>query len=320
LSSTLIYMSSLKEPSFLQSSYWQSFQESLGHKTIYVDGKGYSCLLVERTTKVGDYLLAPCGPTADSLGSLAKSLEHIKQAGKQSGASWLKIEPHCEAAQKSQIESTVIAAGGQKATRNFNPGTTRIIDLRPSIDQIFAGLSSTNRTLIRRNDKANGITFTTSTRPADINLFVQMVKTVESRNKVHFYSNEYYTKQADTLMPAGVMFLELAYYQNKPVASTIIHQFDAMASYTYAASLPEARDTNASTLLAWQAIKNTKDRGATKFDFFGVAPPDAPADHPWQGFSAFKAKFGGQIIDFAGTWDIPLSPRYKLYKLAKRVT
>lgn len=312
-------MTSRQKPSFLQSRYWQSFQEALGHQTLYLDGEGYSCLAIKRRTKLGDYLLAPYGPSADNQDCLSRALVELKQAGKDAGAIWVRVEPRCDELELTQIEKVIRAAGGKKAARNFNPAATRLIDLSGPPEQIFAGVSATNRSLIRRNDENQEITFATSTNPADVGLFNEMIKIVESRNKVHFYSADYYAKQAEILMPAGAMYLEFAYLAGKAVGSIVIHQLEGLASYTYAASLPEARDKNVSALLAWQAIKNAKARGASQFDLFGVAPSNAAPNHPWQGFSAFKAKFGGQVIEFAGTWDLPISPRYNLYRLAKKL-
>jgi lipid II:glycine glycyltransferase (peptidoglycan interpeptide bridge formation enzyme) len=63
---------------------------------------------------------------------------------------------------------------------------------------------------------------------------------------------------------------------------------------------------------------NAKHRGMQHMDLFGIAPDDAPASHPWQGFSAFKKKFGGSVVQHAGTWDIPLTGKYRLYSSAQR--
>lgn len=100
----------------------------------------------------------------------------------------------------------------------------------------------------------------------------------------------------------------------EPVAGCVIHDYNGVASYSYAASLPEARDLGAANVLIWQSMLNAKARGNKTFDFWGIAPPDAPENHPWQGFTAFKRSFGTRDVSFSGTWDIPLSPKYKIYR------
>ena len=143
-----------------------------------------------------------------------------------------------------------------------------------------------------------------------------MLASVSKRNRVYFFPDEYFKKQAKLLMPAGVMHIELAFQDSKPIAASIIHDYGQLANYTYAASFPEARKTSASALLLWQALLNAKTRGIKKFDLHGLAPDNAPHTHPWYGFTSFKKKFGGQTVEHAGTWDIPLTSRYRLYRVS----
>jgi lipid II:glycine glycyltransferase (peptidoglycan interpeptide bridge formation enzyme) len=61
---------------------------------------------------------------------------------------------------------------------------------------------------------------------------------------------------------------------------------------------------------------NAKGRGSQLIDLYGIAPDDAGPRHPWAGFSAFKKKFGGQVVEYAGTWDLPLTNKYRIYRTA----
>ena len=146
-----------------------------------------------------------------------------------------------------------------------------------------------------------------------------MLGHVTDRKNVFFFSDEYFTKQAEVLMPAGMMHLEIALKDGKPVASALFHDFSDKSSYTYAASLPEARETNASALLLWQAMLNAKERRLKKMDLFGIAPDNAQPSHPWHGFSSFKKKFGGEVVAYSGTWEFPISAKYRLYAAARRI-
>jgi lipid II:glycine glycyltransferase (peptidoglycan interpeptide bridge formation enzyme) len=51
-----------------------------------------------------------------------------------------------------------------------------------------------------------------------------------------------------------------------------------------------------------------KARGCATYDLLGIAPPDAPPDHPWQGISAFKEKFGGEVVMYPPEQEIVLRP------------
>jgi lipid II:glycine glycyltransferase (peptidoglycan interpeptide bridge formation enzyme) len=216
------------------------------------------------------------------------------------------------------LEKTLEQSAALPASHSTNPQMTRVIDLKPPAEEILASISQSTRSLIRKNQRENFLRFKTSTNPGDMEIFVRMLDTVADRNQVRFFSQDYFEKQARLLMPKGLLHLEIAQGADKPLAAALIHDYGGMSTYTYAASLPEARQTSASALLLWQAILDAKQRGAQRMDLFGIAADDAPASHPWQGFSSFKKKFGGEIVNHAGTWDLPISGRYRLYRQARR--
>jgi lipid II:glycine glycyltransferase (peptidoglycan interpeptide bridge formation enzyme) len=206
----------------------------------------------------------------------------------------------------------------KKTLGRANPPRTIVNDLSLGEDEIFKNMSSSNRNLIRRATKKDELKLKTSTDPKDIELFIEMERSVRKRNNVEFHSEGYYRTQAKILMPIGVMRLELAYLGDEPVSSIVVYDYANISSYIYAASLPPAFKSNANLMLAWQAIKNALERGNHYFDFWGIAPEDAKPDHPWAGFTMFKTKFGGQPVDFSGTYEIALKPSYYLYRsLAK---
>lgn len=303
--------------SFLQTALWSEFQESIGNRAHFIAGSGWSCLLIERRAAIGAYLLAPYGPTIGPEADSAKLFDEIKKLGREKKADWLRLEPVFDY-QTSHIDQIkkIKKAGGKPAANEFNPPLTMMVDLTRPEDEILSSFSQTTRNIIRRNIRDRTISFRTSRLPEEITLFTNMIAEVGKRNNAVFYSPGYYRKEAETLMPAGMMVLELAYDGKIPLGTAVIHDFNGTTSYTAAASLPQARDKNVSALLLWQAMVNAKARGNKRMDLFGIAPQDAKPSHPWYGFSAFKRKFNGQIVEHAGTWDFPLTNKYKLYRAA----
>ncbi len=303
---------------FLQSEPWGEFQAAIGHQPHYLQEKNWSCLLVERRAGFAKYLLAAYGPTLDNYSSAAGAFEAIRAHASTGGFDWVRLEPLVDGAGGPQMHQALQAAGAGRAPHDLNPQFTRIIDIGPDAEEILGGISQTTRNLIHRNQEQKIIDFKTSSEPADISIFTNMVSSVARRNRVNFYPAEYYLEQAKVLMPLKRMYLELAYDNGLPVGGLIIHDFGETACYTHAASLPSARDKNVSALLLWQAVLNAKQRGIEHLDLFGVAPEDAPPNHPWAGFSAFKKKFGGIVVERSGTWDIPISAKYRAYRTAYR--
>ena len=63
-------------------------------------------------------------------------------------------------------------------------------------------------------------------------------------------------------------------------------------------------------------ILDAKRKGLKYVDLFGIAPEDQP-DHEWAGFTKFKKSFGGESVEYPGTWDVPVSSLgYRAYTLA----
>jgi lipid II:glycine glycyltransferase (peptidoglycan interpeptide bridge formation enzyme) len=65
-------------------------------------------------------------------------------------------------------------------------------------------------------------------------------------------------------------------------------------------------------LIQWEAIKEAKKRGMTRYNFWGVAPENNP-DHRFAGLSLFKRGFGGEDFEYLHAQDLIINkPRYLL--------
>jgi lipid II:glycine glycyltransferase (peptidoglycan interpeptide bridge formation enzyme) len=87
----------------------------------------------------------------------------------------------------------------------------------------------------------------------------------------------------------------------------------------------------ANNLMMWEVIRFGKSQGCTKFDMWGSLGPEPDQKNPWYGFHRFKEGYGGQLMEFVGTYDLVLSPtlytlfrradglRWKVLRLVKKV-
>lgn len=292
-----------------QTKDWAEFQKSLGKEVSWLERKGWHCLLIKQKTKLGSYWLAPYGPFLSDNKAFPEALKTIKNEAKKQNISWVTVEPF---GRKLSYDPKKL--GLKAVEKSYNPAFTVVNDLGIDEAKRWSALSPTFRNLINRSGK-RGLNFRTSTDPSEINIFTDMLDKVAKRKKINLHNEKYFKTQAKILMPAKSAFLELAYYENKPVASALILQNGKVAHYAYAGSYPEARKLEAGTVLVWQAMQNAAKRGVRWFDLFGVAPPDAPTGHPWLGFSTFKRKFGGEDIILGDTWQLPINQaRYKAYR------
>ncbi|PJE66506.1 peptidoglycan bridge formation protein FemAB, partial [Candidatus Shapirobacteria bacterium CG10_big_fil_rev_8_21_14_0_10_36_6] len=89
--------------------------------------------------------------------------------------------------------------------------------------------------------------------------------------------------------------------------------------YPYGASLDLHREVMAPTLLMWEAILYGKSLGKRSFDMWGSLGPDANASQQGFGFHRFKQGYGGNLVQFVGTYDLVINSNlYKLYKLVDK--
>ena len=120
-------------------------------------------------------------------------------------------------------------------------------------------------------------------------------------------------------------FLFMAYHPDpgisEPLGGLLGTVWQGIGTYYYGASGSEHRALMAPYALQWVAIQHCKRVDCRFYDLLGIAPPNAPADHPWQGVSAFKEKFGGIAVSFPPEQKICLAPvREGLLKAKRSLT
>ena len=107
----------------------------------------------------------------------------------------------------------------------------------------------------------------------------------------------------------------LAQHEGALVASTIWIRVGTHTWYSYGASSTEKRDVRGSNAIQWQMIRDSLAAGAHIYDLRGItATLDAGDDHV--GLIQFKVGTGGEAVEYAGEWDLPLNrPIYKAFEL-----
>ncbi len=100
--------------------------------------------------------------------------------------------------------------------------------------------------------------------------------------------------------------LYLARHEGDLVAATIWIRVGAHSWYSYGASSTEKRDVRGSNAVQWQMIRDALAAGAHVYDLRGItATLDADDSHV--GLIQFKVGTGGEAVEYAGEWDLPLS-------------
>jgi lipid II:glycine glycyltransferase (peptidoglycan interpeptide bridge formation enzyme) len=112
----------------------------------------------------------------------------------------------------------------------------------------------------------------------------------------------------------GVAKLWTATYKGETLAAWILFVWNKTLYYPYGSSGRNHRETMAPNLLLWEIMKWAKKSGLTSFDLWGALGPNPDANDPWYGFHRFKQGYNPEHIEFAGSFDVILSPfLYKVF-------
>ncbi|MFC4785913.1 lipid II:glycine glycyltransferase FemX [Nocardioides sp. MAHUQ-72] len=107
----------------------------------------------------------------------------------------------------------------------------------------------------------------------------------------------------------------LARHDGDLVAATIAIRVGGHAWYSYGASSTEKREVRGSNAVQWAMIRDALAAGADVYDLRGITDTLDP-DDSHVGLIQFKVGTGGEAVEFAGEWDLPLNrPLYKAFDL-----
>jgi len=327
---------------FLQSWEWGLLQEALGRQAYRyrLDSSQDSelketvgqYLIIKHPLPFGrSYVYVPMGPVVAGEGyrleAFRASAVAIANAARRLGATFARIEPPAIAGE--QLGARDLRGMGFREAGQVQPGHTTIVDLTQDEDRLLKAMKQKTRYNMRLAEK-KGVTV----READLSnahiykedvaRFWSLMTETTERDQFHSHERKYYEKMLEVLSAKKKRDLSVklvfAEYQGEPIAAALIAYFGDTATYLHGASTAKHKNVMAPYLLHWTAIRQAKEAGLKKYDFWGIAPEDAPDNHPWRGITRFKTGFGGERVTYVGAWEYPTSRFwYGLYKLARRI-
>ena len=305
---------------FLQSWNWGVFNEKIGRKIYRLgvfEGEKLSaiCLLIKHESALGSYLYSPRGPVFNwkDLKILDIFIEKTKKIAKEESCIFIKMDPLLEELEENrkifkdrEFVSAVTFVQVEDAW---------LLDLNKSEEELLAGMRKTTRYLVR-HEPEKGIKVEVSDKLEDIKHFADMLYSTASRKNFVNHPKDYYIKQFEILSKDDQMQIFKATKKGKILAMATIAFYGDMAYYLHGASVEEAQSTGYP--IQWEAIKEAKRRSIKTYNFWGVVKDkNFHPGHPWYGFSLFKRGFGGYKYSYIRTQDLPLSPKYWLYRYAE---
>jgi vancomycin resistance protein VanK len=186
-------------------------------------------------------------------------------------------------------------------------------------DDVLKGMNQLWRRNIKRAAK-EGVEVTSSASRDDLKAFHDLY--VHTAERDHFTPRPlaYFQTMIDALGSESPDRIKLwfARHQGELVASTISIRVGTHAWYSYGASSTEKREVRGSNAVQWAMIQDALAAGAAVYDLRGITDTLDP-DDSHVGLIQFKVGTGGQAVEYAGEWDLPLNRAlYKAFDIYMR--
>ena len=291
-----------------QTKKWQKLQEDLGEEPFFKKEDGYQYLAILKTTPTGNYLYCPYGPVAKDNTGFKNAIKSLNELALEQKSVFVRVEPFKEEFVKTLPKNVV------KST-DLNPKETWLLDLTGKEEDLKKKLPSRLIRYYKQAEK-NGITIETSHNPKDIHYLLNLQKKLANKKGINTFSEKYL--QTELGQPFSTLYLLKK--DNKVEAAGLVFDEGETRYNIQGAQSEEGRRCHATGILTIKIILDAKEKKLKTFDFWGIAPDDAPADHPWAGFTKFKKTFNGYQFNHAGTYDIVLNqPKYRLYQIIRKI-
>lgn len=294
----------------MQSSWWANFRASVGFDCFGVTLKDQDAIVGGAMVTKLTYEPGACfyyvqdGPVLPCEEPLARQvfegiLEAIERHRKSEGelVSHLRIEPRWQ-----QLPDFVSGFQAPDFSDDYmEPRTTLCVDLRPSEEAILGQMKSKGRYNIRVAQR-HGVSVVEDNSPQGLADFMRIYRRTARRQKIEAKPVSYFRTLLSMLLPLGKASILFAEHGGRRLVTALVVYFGRRATYFFGGSLAVRREVMAPYLLHFEIMRRAKATGCEWYDFWGIAPQDAP-DHPWHDISIFKRKFGGVEVGLVPTLD-----------------
>ncbi|MBI2600608.1 peptidoglycan bridge formation glycyltransferase FemA/FemB family protein [Candidatus Daviesbacteria bacterium] len=266
----------------------------------------------------------PKGPFPDK--DLADALIKI---AKDKNCAFIKIEPNIEmdnrqwAMDKKRNQNSQFSIVNSQFIKSPKPLFTKynfVLSLDKTEGELFKNLHSKTRYNVRLAQK-RGVVVEERMDDKAFDMYLKLYFDTTKRQNYHGHNTSYHKQIWDTLKKAGMARLLIGFYKNKPLTAWMLLNFKDTLFYPYGGSSTEYKEVMSNNLVAWEAIRLGKKLNLKQFDMWGALGPSADSKDPWYGFHRFKQGYGGELVEYIGTYDLVLNwPLYWLFTFVDKLT
>jgi lipid II:glycine glycyltransferase (peptidoglycan interpeptide bridge formation enzyme) len=325
------FVRSSDQASYLQTSAWARVKASTGWASVLTgdeagkrgENETLGAQLLTRAIPITPwrFAYAPRGPIAAHWGThtvpeWTLSLRAAAMGrGVLDGTAIIRIDPEIEAGTafdmveyetgkvfgQMTIEEWLRGSGWRRAP-DMQPHRTRIVDLTHDEAALWSGLRKKWRQYVNKA-RSNGIVIrdvdpTVETDAFDT--FHGVMREVAKRTALPLRSARTFRDVWEAFAPSGESRLLFADDANgETQAVLLLVRCGTRVVEPYGGMTDAGADSRANYLLKWEAIRSSREQGATSYDMWGLIGT---------GIDYFKEGFGGREVAYIGAWDLALSP------------
>ena len=305
------FVSGATPGSYLQLSPWAAVKAVNGWSAVRlrtrVGGESIGAqVLVRRPRPLPwAFAYAPRGPVATGWteGTLGAFAEDLRQRlpGVAGRVSHVRIDPEIERDAGPDgggaVRRALRVAGFRPATP-IQPNATRIIDLTADEDALWGDLRKKWRQYVNKARSAGVVVVDAEgDRLGD---FYRIYRDTADRAGFLIRTEQAYRDVWEAYRPHGLARLLFAQTADgEPIATLFLVRAGPRVVEPYGGMTQAGGESRANYLLKWEAIRSSREQGATSYDLWGLATG---------GIAHFKTGFGGREVHYIGAWDLVLNP------------
>jgi peptidoglycan pentaglycine glycine transferase (the first glycine) len=292
--------------SYLQLSAWARVKAVNGwaaHRLVADDRVGAQVLVRRPRLLPWGFAYAPRGPvgggwSADELGAFSVAVR--ERLGTMAGrVSHLRIDPEIEIDGPHDPDGSArraLMGDGWRPAPPIQPASTRLIDLTADEDALWGDLRKKWRQYV--NKARSGGVVVVDADGDRLPEFYRIYRETADRAGFLIRTEGAYRDVWEAFRPAGrarLLFAQTA--DGEPLATLFLVRCGTRVVEPYGGMTQAGADTRANYLLKWEAIRSSREAGATTYDLWGLATG---------GIAHFKTGFGGREVRYIGAWDLVL--------------
>ena len=203
----------------------------------------------------------------------------------------------------------------KKTKVDIQPPDSTQIDLTPDEEEILSKMKNKWRYNIHLAEKKGVEIEKMNSKSLNLyeklDTFYDLYKITAERDGIGIHPKNYYADLITHSTENEEVSLYIAIHENDYLGAIITLFTKTESIYLYGCSNNVKRNLMPNFLLQWTAMKDAKAFGSAYYDMYGMPPTD-DENHPMHGLYLFKTGFGGKNIHRIGSFDVRLSPLYKI--------